>query len=592
MSRSSWVLKSSLLLLALAAPAHAVEFRLLGEPLRLDITESLYLNYHGDPGNGDPAAVNYEELMSRLNVQLAWRRWLVGVRWDAAAYPLSIPQVGDTATKAGCLDSNGQLLMPPPASDCVGKLEKNRFSPEGTLLNQGFPRFRQSLYDPRKVFEKFYLSYSSRTFDATFGDFYVNFGRGLVLSLRKVDELGVDTTLLGGKVALHAGDLSAVAVAGWTNIQNVDETTATYIGDPYDFITGAHLDLRATGGTLVGGHVVYGQPNPCPVRNPDGAQPSCNEPQQSDYYLRSGATLDVPKLLPWLSLYGEYARASDRIATKEKSGDAIYGAATAYLGRAVWLLEFKDYRSYRPWHSRNDPFGSLVYMQPPTLERFQTQLSSNSDIVAARLRVDLRVNSSLLLYASAELGRLTPAEGITDTLYDFYAAAQLRWNQGRSHLFPLAGFRLEHDDTDHKIEEQLVATEWDAAQMIGGGWSVETQGLIWLRQKGDERVAGSGDNQWREGNLYVSLKSPAFALSRHLRQTRFLLIGGYEFTTALLEEHNRHNFFNGALQWNITPDTSLQLFAGGQRAGLKCISGVCRYFPAFEGAKLILVFRL
>ena len=44
------------------------------------------------------------------------------------------------------------------------------------------------------------LRWSNRTFDISVGDAYVSFGNGLGLSLRKLDEFGVDTTLRGAKV--------------------------------------------------------------------------------------------------------------------------------------------------------------------------------------------------------------------------------------------------------------------------------------------------------------------------------------------------------------------------------------------------------
>src|SRR4030095_2991363 len=90
------------------------------------------------------------------------------------------------------------------------------------------------------------------------------------------------------------------------------------------------------------------------------------------------------------------------------------------------------------------------------------------------------------------------------------------------------------------------------------------------------------DSLWREGNAYVAIKWAP----------RFVLVGGYEFTTLFKEQQNKHNFFNVSFQWNITPATSLRVFYGGQRPRLKCISGVCRTFPAFEGGRLELVVRL
>jgi len=51
--------------------------------------------------------------------------------------------------------------------------------------------------------EKVVLEYSGRSVEIKLGDFYISIGRGMVLSLRKLDELGIDTTLQGGRFVLH-----------------------------------------------------------------------------------------------------------------------------------------------------------------------------------------------------------------------------------------------------------------------------------------------------------------------------------------------------------------------------------------------------
>ncbi|MSP62394.1 MAG: hypothetical protein EXR72_19080 [Myxococcales bacterium] len=571
MKRALAVLLSSLAVTVATRPvASAVEFKIGGQPLRLDVTESLFLNAHLDPGNGEPSQANYGELLSRLNVQLAWRRFLVGLRYDLAAYVHTPAVTCDPATGRKC--------------------EKSDVVPSDLYI-VNFPRFRQTYYDPKKFLEKMFLSYSGRSFDFTVGDFYVNFGRGLVLSIRKVDELGVDTTLLGGKFAVHEGDFSLTGALGWTNIQNLDESTAAYTNDPYDFIAGVRADYRAADKVILGMHFAGGVPSlqcavDAPRSTPDGQpvkphllgadRPSCPAHQDNSYQ-RYGITFDAPRLTPWMSLYAEYAHADDQLEGKQRTGDALYGAATAFHGRFNWLLETKVYRNYQPWHSTIDPFGSLVYMQAPTLERVQTQINNNTDLQAARVRLDARVNGALTLYGSVEAARSHPHEGLTNSLVDSYVGAQVRWNEGRSQFFPLAGFRYEHDDTGNALYEQLVALEFTATQALPGGFSIEAAGLLWLRDK-----PGTSADDWREGNLYVSLKWAP----------RFILAAGYEWTTVEGERLNRHNFFNGSIQWNITSGTSIRLFGGGQRPGLKCISGVCRVFPSFEGAKLEVVVRL
>ena len=61
--------------------------------------------------------------------------------------------------------------------------------------------------------------------DVTAGDSYVQFGRGLVLSMRKVDELGVDTTLFGAKASYEKDPFGVTVIAGLANPARVDEPT-------------------------------------------------------------------------------------------------------------------------------------------------------------------------------------------------------------------------------------------------------------------------------------------------------------------------------------------------------------------------------
>jgi hypothetical protein len=291
-------------------------------------------------------------------------------------------------------------------------------------------------------------------------------------------------------------------------------------------------------------------------------------------------SVDAPRLLPWLALYLEYARGDDRLTGTPRVGNAVYGSAVAYLGRTTVTLEYKDYDNWQPWHATNDTFGTIVYQQPPTLERVITQINNNTDITAGRARVDVQVSRAVQLYASAQLGRSHPTEDVTDSIYDFYAGANLRWNGGLSHAFPYAGYRLERDETNRSVEEQLIALEYDFAQALPHNLSIESQALLWLREK--PIGAGGAQEDWREGNVYLSLKWAP----------RLIAAVGYEFTTVDTEALHQHNFFNGSLTWNITSGTSLTIFGGGQRPGLKCISGVCRIFPAFNGARIALVVRL
>jgi hypothetical protein len=313
--------------------------------------------------------------------------------------------------------------------------------------------------------------------------------------------------------------------------------------------------------------------------------------KERDFSTRYGASIEIPRLLPQLALYVEYARRDDRRAGDPVIGNAVYAAATAYAGPSVWLLEFQSYDNFDPVRAtvldtRSPVASALLYQQAPTLERVQTQFTTNSNITGSRLRVDLTVKPWLILSGSVRYGALKESAD-EHTLVDSWVGAQLRWNQGLSQFFPLVGFRWERNDTSGSLYERLVAIEWTAVQALPHRLALESQAMIWLR---DKPVPADTYHPWEEGQVYLALKWAP----------RLIAALGYEFNTSLSEEHGFTrsaklpvgHYFNGSVQWNITPDTSVRLFAGGQRAGLKCISGVCRIFPPFEGVKLDVVIRL
>ncbi len=159
--------------LQFAAPARAIELKLLGEPLRLDITESAWAEYHGDlgglvvehdapapgvPGPGTPHPENhFYDLLSRFNVDLAWRKFRFAVRFDTSVYFDTPPMTGDCSPQA-------QMMQPAPV--------RSKF------CGSGYTYFWPA---------KFSLEYAGRSYEWTLGDYYISFGRGLVLSIRKLD---------------------------------------------------------------------------------------------------------------------------------------------------------------------------------------------------------------------------------------------------------------------------------------------------------------------------------------------------------------------------------------------------------------------
>jgi len=84
-----------------------------------------------------------------------------------------------------------------------------------------------------------------------------------------------------------------------------------------------------------------------------------------------------------------------------------------------------------------------------------------------------------------------------------------------------------------------------------------------------------------------------------------VVAAGWEYTTdpakphppcgevgePVCETYRNQHFFNGQVGWTFRQGTSIRVFAGGQRGGLRCVSGVCRVFPSFQGVKAEAVLR-
>ena len=537
--------------LLVPAPAHAIRFSILTEKFTLNITDTLFVAYHGNVGGlivetdnmGRPTQqLRFADFVNRLNVDVSWRRFRLWTRFDTSVY------------------------MDRPAGAC-GPEASTPFVLRNRYCNKAFWG------------EKIALEYLGRNVEVTLGDFYVSFGRGLVLSIRKLDELGIDTTLRGGKLIFRDDNFGMTLVIGGTNIQNVDQSTGRFAADPYDFIAGARVENRFADKVNVGLHVTGGF-----------AGRKLATQENRDSFMMYGGSIDAPKITRWLGAYLEGAGQVTTIADKRKNGGALYATATAYLGNVTLLFEAKYYKDYQPWHSSVPSsyveFRPLVYLQPPTAERILTELLAPIFSVGGiRGRVDWRVNQKLQLFASMAYFE---DDSITDKVYRFYdpyAGAEMRWNDGASHFFASGGYRYEQDRKTGAMHQEIGHAEWDLTQTLRRGWSLESSGFVYVRRE-DLVTAMRSDGstyqvRWTEGTAYLALKwTPHLVLS-----------GGYEWTMRPTAART-HHFFNGAVQWNITTASSIRFFIGGNRGGLRCISGICRDFPAFSGARLEVVVRL
>jgi hypothetical protein len=165
-----------------------------------------------------------------------------------------------------------------------------------------------------------------------------------------------------------------------------------------------------------------------------------------------------------------------------------------------------------------------------------------------------------------------------DVVWDSVAGFEYLFDDRLSHAFASAGVR---DDTrrDGVFQYREQHLEYSIAKYLGGPWSVEIQGRGRHRdEQGFNLDANANSQYWFEGENYVAVRmAPKWVFSQ-----------GFEYTTL---SGQPTTYVNGSVIYKFTSSSNLRAFVGEQRGAFRCASGICRFFPAFEGARLELTLR-
>jgi hypothetical protein len=120
--------------------------------------------------------------------------------------------------------------------------------------------------------------------------------------------------------------------------------------------------------------------------------------------------------------------------------------------------------------------------------------------------------------------------------------------------------------------------EYSIVKYLGHAVSLEAQGFHRMRKEEGQNLLNYSERWWNEGENYFALKvAPSWVLSQ-----------GFEYTTLTGQPTT---YFNGAILYKLTSGSNVRLFVGQQRGAFRCASGICRYFPPFEGARAELTLR-
>lgn len=670
---------TGLLLGATVRPASAVDLPAVdGEPVTLDVTNTAIVSYHFDNRNDSRSNVgtllddHYGDVVERLNAQLRWWRLEAGLRLETMLF-FAHPDLAEARAVAKAVDEADPEYP-------------TQFYQE---LNT---RFRSTLY-PAKL----WLSYTEPGLEITAGDFQAQLGRGLVLSVRKIDDLGLDTTIRGVKVSadhdLGPVRFATTALAGQPNPRRVDDITgrvlttgasSLFFGFPqprsvgyYRFIDPdpnddilvrepvltidrprpSYLEDTIVGGrgevgnevALVGVNGVlllrksFDQCASDCASSAGAERDACladcglSHPQFSsnktanlhDAIRTVSATVSLPNLGKHGDLYLEAAgqqlrngRAVDvagrRVREKDLSGYALYASGTVRAGPVSLSLEGKHYRRFFALTANVDgttkgfaapEFETLTYSSPPTAEPIYVEPIGSPQVcnTGGRARLDYRFTPHVSLYGW--LGRYTSfseIDGVNNEcstepekrtdIWDGAIGADTSFEEGKSHAKLWIGLR---EDTRARAAVSAVSgltsvfyregyVRYDLTKHLGGAFALQSQGFHRRRY---EPV--SFEKPWLEGENYAGLQ-----WSPHVTA-----IFGYEYTSKEGcepgTEKDLCHYFSGGLQVKPTDDEgvlssvldTVTVFVGQRRGAIRCVSGVCRLFPPFEGAKLEVVSR-
>ncbi|MCA9621236.1 MAG: hypothetical protein KC731_19575 [Myxococcales bacterium] len=684
--------------LAAARDAEAVDIPDVGgETLTLDISNTSTFSYRFD--NRNQTTEGTGTLIAEQNVDDNYGEWLNQLYLRAYYWKFSFGLRLDSAVWFNTLNREGIREL------VTEELGAPNLDVENRLAREIHSRYNSFIY-PAKL----WLAFKHKRFEAQVGDYYAHLGRGLVFSVRKLDELGIDTTVRGVKVKYgHSIDdfnIDATAFAGQLNPIRLDFPTGRVMTGSGSWLffgfpeAGDYQQYDRTGqappnefelkterakpsyleDTVVGGSLSFGpkwlqvELNNANLLRTDNseAQARCiapllgeadneteidacradfpafsvPEPSRSRNRIHNfGGAATVPIVgdvfeayvegMGQLATDGRYTVANDGSLRQEADtwGYAIYANINLTMGPISATLEGKRFHNYLQLGSNVDnvdiafggrEFNIVNYTRPPTAESIFTNFIGAPTVctTGGRGRLDASLTDDFRVYgwlgrfvsfseADVSLTNDDPndpnssqtcvpngnnAAGInraearrTDT-WDIASGGEVDAQQGKTHYKAFIGARVVDraipvenpalgDQTAVFYRENYI--RYDFNQYIAGDFSLTAYG--WHRRAFEPDQL---PQPWNEGENLLSLNwSPHFAF-----------IFGTEYQT---RPGLPPIYFNGSIQYRSKDRSTwygqlfdqATLFVGQRRAALRCVGGVCRVFPAFEGARLELISR-
>jgi len=590
-------------------------------PVLAEVTNASSVLYNVDNRDSRPREVasrandDWGLFYNRLNLQATSGRWTLSTRVDSAWFFAS-PSPADIADDLARAEEF-------PSAEARDDFYRGKATEAGIELSN---RYIDWTY-PAKVL----LLYTGRDFDVAVGDSQAQFGRGLVLSLRKLDELASDTTVRGVRVSgrVRAGDtrLELTVLGGSLNPLRIDEASGRYLGvdasalPSFTRVTEAGMP-RAVGtdfvpetarcasfgtcsyapdrvlaaqGQVALGSVTLGTQGSLLVRQ---AALSPELVRTADRIFTASQSVELPRVFGNASVYVEAAiQKLDHRGANEPdldTGHALYLASSWAERRFSLLAELKHYRRFFPLmanvsSSRAREFSLLQYSAPPTTEEVwnDTEFGNfNTCVSGGRVRADVHARRTHSVYGwvghyrsfaeSAANERCELGAENENRVWDLATGLDLTSSDRRRQADVSVGTRFDTStrelagaDGDTHVFYRELFLRYDLHVPLAEALGLELQGFHRRRRE----TVGGPEEAWLEGQHSTGVdigERVTFAL-------------GLEYDT---RPEVANGYVNAMVTYRPLDNLNLGLFVGQRRGAQRCVGGVCRIYPPFEGARL------
>lgn len=422
--------------------------------------------------------------------------------------------------------------------------------------------------------EKKFFQINKQSFTLELGDYYYSLGRGMVLNVVKTFEdegieYQIEQTILGGRLTLNNDTLSGTILGGVLEDKEADTQ---------DSIGGGNITWNASDAVIFGFNAI-------------GIKYDKNDARQEYEDFDQGGLgsifIQLPSLGNWGSFYTEFSglyMTYDDTSKDALTGWAIYSNASFYLGDWTAQIEGKRYRDF-----------TFAYHAPPTLEPEEISILAEqfdlntTDISGMRFRLDYSIpGTSTILYGVYSYTDDSPGEDSATGAYqtfinEQYVGVESHFNNIQ--LLSSIGYRAEN------------SSEFSYSDFKGYTPHAFVSLTLPLTTRQSVELSGA----WKKFNKDQSLGEGSYEFTRQEYSLGYhfspliAIIGTYEYddnNSGQFTTNHKKNFYSGTLIIHPLDELYMKIFYGSTAGGVKCSSGVCKNFPAFEGLRAELVIRL